>query len=206
MDSLFGDPSLSSTQLRQKAYNIIRQSDRPMASSEIEKWIRNHDYDLWCKVSAKCKDYVRVILSQTRGKTIMKYRALKPISGIDKRATFYGLYGRKYPTDMWIPTNEVLRSKNRKYDEEAYVDEKPYSPSKEESGYYSDEIVEPIPKMYFLPQYHLPPPVEIKRKIELPHLPPIMMLSAPNPVVPAFVSAPRMIYQPELNPIELLLN
>ena len=106
MENPFGDPNLSSSQLRQKACAIIAESDRPLASCEVEGWIRQNDFELWSKVSSKCKDYVRVILSQTRGQKITKYKCTKSLPGIDKRSTFYGTYGRKYDEDTWIPVSE----------------------------------------------------------------------------------------------------
>lgn len=206
MDSSFGDPSLSSTQLRQKAFQVIKQSDRPMASCEIEKWIRNNDYDLWSRVSSKCKDYVCVILSQTRGKTISKFKALKPIPGIDKRSTFYGIYGRNYPSDSWMPTNDGARVKSRKHDDDAYDDEILYSNSKEEASQYSDESNEPITKISVIPIHESPKPVEKKDRVLLPPLPPFRLLCGPNPLFPSFITGNPMIFNMELNPIQLLLN
>ncbi|EAY23114.1 hypothetical protein TVAG_183510 [Trichomonas vaginalis G3] len=188
MDSGFGDPSLSSTQLRQKAFTVIKNSDRPMASCEIEKWIRNNDYDLWCKVSSKCKDYVRVILSQTRGKTITKFKALKPIPGIDKRSTFYGIYGRSYPSDSWAATSDNIRSKSRKHDDDAYDEEMNFSNSKEESSQSSDESSESSPKIMAIPIHESPKPVERRDRKLLPPLPPFRLLCGPNPIFPSFIT------------------
>ena len=111
MENPFGDPNLSSSQLRLKACTIIAESDRPLASCEVENWIRQHDFELWSKVSSKCKDYVRVILSQTRGQKITKYKCTKSLPGIDKRSTFYGTYGRKYDEDTWIPVSDTKDKK-----------------------------------------------------------------------------------------------
>lgn len=122
MDTGFGDPTLSSTQLRQKAFNVIKNADRPLASIKIEKWIRNNDYELWSKVSNKCKDYVRVILSQTRGDLIAKFKALKPVAGIDKRSTFYGLCSRKYPSDAWATLSNSSKYRVKKNDDDSYED------------------------------------------------------------------------------------
>lgn len=206
MDSVFGDPSLSSTQLRQKAYNVIKNSDRPMASCEIEKWIRNNDYDLWCKVSSKCKDYVRVILSQTQGKTISKFKALKPISGIDKRSTFYGIYGRNYPSDAWVATSDNSKVKVRKHDDDAY-DEDVVSPvSKDESSHYSDESPESTPKIMAIPIHDSPLPTQKKERILLPPLPPLQMFAGPNPLFPLLVTSTPIIPPADFNPINLLLN
>lgn len=206
MDSNFGDPSLSSTQLRQKAFTVIKNSDRPMASCEIEKWIRNNDYDLWCKVSSKCKDYVRVILSQTRGKTIAKFKALKPIPGIDKRSTFYGIYGRTYPADAWVPTSEGARVKSRKHDDDAYDDDIPSPISKEESSPSSDESQDSSPKILAIPIHESPKPVDVQERILLPPLPPFRLLCAPNPLFPSLITGNPILFNSELNPINLLLN
>ncbi|EAY08781.1 hypothetical protein TVAG_188680 [Trichomonas vaginalis G3] len=206
MDSGFGDPSLSSTQLRQKAYTVIKNSDRPLASCEIEKWIRNNDYDLWCKVSAKCKDYVRVILSQTRGKTIAKFKSLKPIPGIDKRSTFYGIYGRAYPSDSWVPTSDDARVKVRKHDDDAYDEETNYSASKEESSQSSDESAESSPKIMAIPIHESPKPVEKKERVLLPPLPPFRLLCGTNPIFPSLITNSPILLQADLDPINLLLN
>lgn len=206
MDSVFGDPSLSSTQLRQKAFQVIKQSDRPMASCEIEKWIRNNDYDLWCKVSSKCKDYVRVILSQTRGKTITKYKAIKPIPGIDKRSTFYGLYGRSYPSDSWVPTSDGARSKSRKHDDDLYDEEVNYSAAKEESAQYSDDNSENIPKVLAVPVHESPKPTSVKERVLLPPLPPFRLFCGPNPLFPSFITGNPMLFNVDFNPMQMLLN
>lgn len=206
MDSGFGDPSLSSTQLRQKAYSVIKNSDRPMASCEIEKWIRNNDYDLWCKVSSKCKDYVRVILSQTRGKVISKFKALIPIPGIDKRSTFYGIYGRNYPSDSWAATSDNVRTKLRKHDDDAYDEDVMFSNSKEEASQYSDESPESTPKVMAIPVHESPKPSERRDRILLPPLPPFRLLAGPNPLFPSFITSSSILFQDDLNPINLLLN
>ena len=175
MENIFGDPSLSSTQLRQKAYTVINESERPMASCEIEQWIRNNDVELWNKVASKCKDYVRVILSQTRGKMISKFKALKPVDGIDKRSTFYGIYGRKYPGDVWVASQDKERSKKKKDDDEAY-DDSMYSSIPEYSS--EDEFnvkleIKPTKKVSSFTVRESPKKVSNKERVILPHLEPI---------------------------------
>ena len=201
METNFGDPSLSSTQLRQKAFSIISDSDRPMASCEIEQWIRNNDYELWSKVSGKCKDYVRVILSQTRGKTIVKYKATKQIGGIDKRSTFYGIYGRKYPSDTWVLTQEGEQKKAKKDDDDAYEEQTP--------SYYTVHRSVPVQETYMqnssnvrispLPVRVSPKPASPKNKVVLP---PIQPLVANFPV---FSTLNLEHTLPDFDPLNLLV-
>ena len=98
-----GDPNQTSTKLRNKALEIIREVGRPMASHEIANWIREHDLELADLLKEKCSDYVRIILSVTQDSAIVKYKSLTPIPGVDKRSTFYGLSDQQYRKDEWIP-------------------------------------------------------------------------------------------------------
>ena len=96
-----GDPNQTSTKLRNKAIEIIRSAKRPLASHEIETWIRTNDKELASLIGTKCSDYVRIILSVTQDNTIIKYKSLIPIQGVDKRSTFYGLSDVFYSTSEW---------------------------------------------------------------------------------------------------------
>ena len=178
MDTNFGDPALSSTQLRQKAFTIINDSDRPMASCEIEQWIRNNDFELWSKVSNKCKDYVRVILSQTRGKTIVKYKATKQIGGIDKRSTFYGIYGRKYPADTWIMTQDSEPKKGKKSDDDPYEEQSPSFYTHRFEPVVKEETFLEVPgnvRISSCPIRESPKQVSAQNKVVLPPIQPLMV-------------------------------
>ena len=96
-----GDPNQTSTKLRQKAIEIIRNSDRPLASHEIETWVRENDPELAELIQKKCSDYVRIILSVTQDVKIVKFKSLGPIPGVDKRSTFYGLSEKDYNKSEW---------------------------------------------------------------------------------------------------------
>lgn len=91
----------TSSKLRNKSLEIIKKMGRPMAASEIEIWLRIHEPELWQDIAGKCEDYVRIILSLTRSSVLLKYRPLKPIQGIDKRSTFFGLTSEKYDSAQW---------------------------------------------------------------------------------------------------------
>lgn len=108
-----GDPNQTSTKLRTTAVELIKMKQRPLASHEIETWIRENDKTLADLISAKCSDYVRIILSVTQDNCIVKYKSLQPIPGVDKRSTFYGLIDGKYNPSEWTPLN-MKPSKNRK--------------------------------------------------------------------------------------------
>ena len=109
-----GDPNQTSTKLRQKAIEIIRNSDRPLASHEIEIWVRDHDPELAELIKEKCSDYVRIILSVTQDNQIVKYKSLGPIPGVDKRSTFYGLTEKNYNKDEWaVITGKQIKTKKQ---------------------------------------------------------------------------------------------
>ena len=99
-----GDPNQTSTKLRMKAIDIIRSMKRPMATHEIESWIRENDDQLATLINSKCSDYVRIILSVTQDNLIVKFKSLLPIEGVDKRSTFYGLLDETYSSD-WVRCN-----------------------------------------------------------------------------------------------------
>ena len=107
-----GDPSQTSTKLRAKAVEIIRNAERPLASHEIENWIRENDPFLTKLIKEKCSDYVRIILSVTQDAAIAKYKSLVPVPGVDKRSTFYGLTEKEYKKDEWaLLTGKQTRSR-----------------------------------------------------------------------------------------------
>ena len=130
------DITNTSSRLRKKAIEIILKAKRPMAVSEIRNYIRNNDPEMWNEISEKCNDYVRVILSLTKNTLITKYRCLRPIHGIDRRSTFYGLTSTKYSEEEW-----------RKLDDD-------YSPKKDDAKCSSPKKA-PIPK-----------PIEVKSEKE----------------------------------------
>ena len=96
------DSAHTSVRLRNKALEAIRKTGRPMAATEIIDYIREHNPQLWNSISEKCDNYVRIILNLTRGSALLKYKPLKPIRGIDKRTSFFGLADVKYPEDQWV--------------------------------------------------------------------------------------------------------
>lgn len=98
-----GDPNQTSTKLRNAAIELIKERKRPMASHEIEKWVRENDKSLCHLISSKCADYVRIILSVTQDNYLIKYKTLIPIPGVDKRSTFYGLVDGSYDSNEWVP-------------------------------------------------------------------------------------------------------
>lgn len=107
-----GDFTHTSTKLRMKAIDIIKQAGRPLSTHEIECNLRNNDPYMWSEISSKCSDYVRIILSLTRGSIIVKFKSLKPLKGIDRRATFFGLSTELYPENEWIKQKETPKSKS----------------------------------------------------------------------------------------------
>lgn len=100
-----GDPNQTSTKLRAVAVDVIKMRERPLASHEIETWIRENDKHLADLISSKCSDYVRIILSVTQDNCIVKYKSLIPIPGVDKRSTFYGLSDGNYNQSEWVQIN-----------------------------------------------------------------------------------------------------
>jgi hypothetical protein len=112
--SMFGDPSQLSSQLRSKAYEIINKSPRPLAACEIMSIIRDNEPVLWRKISTKCKDYTRIILSQEKSNKITKFKCVKPPNEVDKRANFFGISGRAYDSAHWIQVDEIKHKLNKK--------------------------------------------------------------------------------------------
>lgn len=113
-----GDPNQTSTKLRNAAVEIIKIKQRPLASHEIEAWIRENDKPLADLIAVKCSDYVRIILSVTQDSCVVKYKSLLPIPGVDKRSTFYGLIDGGYNPSEWIPVgakaNRIKRAAPKK--------------------------------------------------------------------------------------------
>ena len=103
----------TSDKLRSKAVDIIREMGRPMAASEIEIWLRLHNSELWEEVSKKCDDYVRIILSISQEGQIVKYRPMRRIQGIDKRATFFGLVSENYDPNQWLQIGHTTAPKKK---------------------------------------------------------------------------------------------
>ena len=99
-----GDPNQTSTKLRLKAIDVIRQAKRPLATHEIANWVRTNDPELYSLIQSKCSDYVRIIISVTHDGLIVKYKSLVPVEGVDKRSTFYGLSDEKYSPE-WVRCN-----------------------------------------------------------------------------------------------------
>ncbi|OHT00901.1 hypothetical protein TRFO_32282 [Tritrichomonas foetus] len=95
--------ALTSSRVRVIAQEAIDSYNRPMTAHEIEKYIKLNDKDLWREVRSKCYDYVRMILSVAKLSEIIKYKCLKRLIGVDKRANFYGLSNKTYDPNVWVP-------------------------------------------------------------------------------------------------------
>ena len=90
-----------SVKIRAKSKEIILHEGRPMTASEIEATIRAYEPKLWSEISKKCNDYIRIILSLSKGNIFPKYRSLHLIQGIDKRSIFFGVEGEYYDEAIW---------------------------------------------------------------------------------------------------------
>jgi hypothetical protein len=95
-----------STRIRQKAVEMIKAFGRPVAAEEFRIWLRENDRDLAAEMSSKCADYARMILTQTRNNVFVKFRSRQPISGIDRRAVFFGLTGIAYDDSRWFTQDD----------------------------------------------------------------------------------------------------
>ena len=97
-----------SVKIRSKSKEIILHEGRPMTASEIEATIRAYEPKLWSEISKKCNDYIRIILSLSKGNIFPKYRSLHLIQGIDKRSIFFGVDGEYYDEAIWemIPVRQ----------------------------------------------------------------------------------------------------
>ena len=149
-----GDAHHTSARLRNRTMEILEKMKRPMAACEIENWLRTNDSKLWKDVSEKCEDYVRIILSLTSSDILLKFKPIKQIQGIDKRATFFGLAKESYDPKQWrqfVPLSTHAKSKMKHF----VVQEKPstryrkqskpiYANEEEESENTSDEYGEPV--------------------------------------------------------------
>ena len=82
----------------QVAIEAINQLGRPMASSEIEVFIRGKYPNLLMKMPP---DYARIILSMESPGIFTKYKSNAPIRGVDRRAVFFGLSSKEYPSDKF---------------------------------------------------------------------------------------------------------
>ena len=109
-----GDPSHTSTQVRIVAQRILSTRERPLIAHEVEQWIAENDAELWAKVSTKCYDYVRMILSLANNNLICKYKCHANLPGIDRRAVFYGIPARDYGEMFTQLTGSGSRKKRRK--------------------------------------------------------------------------------------------
>ncbi|OHT00651.1 hypothetical protein TRFO_32620 [Tritrichomonas foetus] len=103
--------ALTSGKVRVIAQEAITSYNRPMTAHEIEKFIKLNDKDLWKDDCGKCYDYVRMILSVSKLSAIIKYKCLKRIIGVDKRANFYGLATKTYDTAVWLPLGKQISNK-----------------------------------------------------------------------------------------------
>ncbi|OHT03843.1 hypothetical protein TRFO_01555 [Tritrichomonas foetus] len=100
-----------SAKTREKVFDCLYEAGRPMAVSEILRWLRCHEPTLYMEIGVRCQDYMRVILGQTCG--IAKYIRKVPLFGIDKRTRFFGIESISYNTEKWekVPTT-ILQARN----------------------------------------------------------------------------------------------
>ena len=91
----------TSDKLRYQCKEIIQYYGKPLAPIEIETYIRMNNYSLYIELQTKCKDYIRIILSQNKNNDFVKYKSLLTIKGIDKRTIFFGLPNIIYSELEW---------------------------------------------------------------------------------------------------------
>jgi len=112
MNQVSDETNQTSSKVRQRSYEIIREKMRPMSIHEIETHIKLNDKDLWESVSKKCSDYSRIIISSCSA--FQKYKSRIELKGVDRRTIFYGLVGINYPENLWKvgidekPQNQIL--------------------------------------------------------------------------------------------------
>lgn len=109
-----GGANYTSTRLRTKTVEIMSYVDRPLTSHEILSHIRQIDPALYAEVAGKCPDYIRIILSLTKGNIIGRYKSIRGVKGIDRRAIFYGLTSKSYATSEWIRIGDAKARKSSK--------------------------------------------------------------------------------------------
>ncbi|OHT11727.1 hypothetical protein TRFO_18799 [Tritrichomonas foetus] len=105
--------TMTSNRIRIMAMEAIENRERPLTTHEIEEYIKANDTELWKEIKTKCYDYVRMILSVTKFSPIIKFKCLKRLLGIDKRANFFGLNNAKYDPNIWIPIGKKSRIESR---------------------------------------------------------------------------------------------
>ena len=97
-----------SERVRIRAIECLKIAERPMSANEILKWLKHFDLGLYVEISARCQDYLRVILGKTDG--ITKFTRNKPFFGIDRRTKFFGLSNAEYPLDVWCIDDSPLEN------------------------------------------------------------------------------------------------
>lgn len=105
------ESSITSNRVRTIAAEAIENYGRPMTTHEIENYIKLNDHELYKEIKTKCYDYVRMILSVTKISPFVKYKCLRRIIGIDKRANFFGFQDANYDPNLWI--NAEKRTNNK---------------------------------------------------------------------------------------------
>ena len=139
-----GDLNHTSTKLRVKAVEIIKNAKRPLSTHEIESHLRIHEPYMWCEISEKCSDYVRIILSLTRSDIVKKYKSKRQIRGIDKRATFFGLTSEQYSELDWIEVGDSIKKNTNIENNISISDQEKNNTSPIEKGNNSDTSEESI--------------------------------------------------------------
>jgi hypothetical protein len=91
-----------SQQLRNASVEALEEVGKPMTAHEIEAWISKNHLQLNKELVTKCYDYVRIILSLSSAKCIVKYRSTTQLSGIDHRSSFFGLADTDYNRNYWV--------------------------------------------------------------------------------------------------------
>jgi hypothetical protein len=99
-----------SERLRQSAIAAMTEAQRPPTRHEVREWIAQRDLDLSNEIATKCKDYVRIILSETSQDRIIKFKCISGISGQDPRLIFYGSGQVSSNPQHWVPMSKNITS------------------------------------------------------------------------------------------------
>jgi hypothetical protein len=64
---------------------------------------------LTAELAPNCPDYIRIVLTITSDGSIVKFRSVKPIEGVDFRAGFFGLPSLEYDRCEWERSDRAAR-------------------------------------------------------------------------------------------------
>ena len=96
-------------QFRKFAKEQISTNKRPMSSKELLDALLEIDPNFHKEIKAKCEDYSRIVLSQSKS-LFNKFKRKEPEPGIDRRTLFYGLTSEIYDLSQWIPVGKNEQS------------------------------------------------------------------------------------------------